>query len=304
VRELLEQHLDVSQDPSLAIRSVYGQWFPWLLLIDSAWAAKQSANIFPIDDSLKDFFNAAWNAYIIYCDPYNNVFEVLQRQYALAVERLQASRTGQSIYDSEMRLAEQLMTFYWRGRLDAEENKTTLINFWKKASPEVRGNAIEHIGRSLYNYKKTFPPVILERLKSLWEERLTIAKTSTAPESHKYEMREFGWWFASNAFEDNWTIEQLLEALRIGGKIELEDEVLKTLDDLVQSMPNKIIECLELMVKGDREGWGIYGWRDQANSILTKALKTDAASAAEDFIHYLGSRGYLEFRELLKIKAQ
>jgi hypothetical protein len=41
VREVLEAHLDPANDPSLAIRAVYGQWFPWLVLLDRAWAEAQ-----------------------------------------------------------------------------------------------------------------------------------------------------------------------------------------------------------------------------------------------------------------------
>ena len=33
VRDLLEAHLDPENDPSLAVRAVYGQWFPWIHLV-------------------------------------------------------------------------------------------------------------------------------------------------------------------------------------------------------------------------------------------------------------------------------
>src|SRR5262249_34581 len=39
VREVLETHLDPALDSSLAIRSVYGQWFPWLVFLDEKWAS-------------------------------------------------------------------------------------------------------------------------------------------------------------------------------------------------------------------------------------------------------------------------
>ena len=32
LREVLDQHLDPGCDPSIAVRSIYGQWFPWLVL--------------------------------------------------------------------------------------------------------------------------------------------------------------------------------------------------------------------------------------------------------------------------------
>src|SRR5260221_10835827 len=40
-------------DSSAAIRSVYGQWFPWLVLLDPNWARASVARIFPADDESK-----------------------------------------------------------------------------------------------------------------------------------------------------------------------------------------------------------------------------------------------------------
>jgi hypothetical protein len=61
VREVLEAHLDPTLDPSLAIRSVYGQWFPWLVLLDPQWASAHVPNIFPQNKPLRDLRDAAWD---------------------------------------------------------------------------------------------------------------------------------------------------------------------------------------------------------------------------------------------------
>ncbi|MCU4139055.1 MAG: ATP maltotriose and DNA-dependent transcriptional regulator MalT, partial [Thermodesulfobacteria bacterium] len=51
VKAVLEKHLNPSYDPSLAIRSVYGQWFPWLVYLDRKWAKEKVSQIFPIENS-------------------------------------------------------------------------------------------------------------------------------------------------------------------------------------------------------------------------------------------------------------
>jgi hypothetical protein len=38
VEVVLDKHLGPNIDSSAAIRSVYGQWFPWLVLLDPNWA--------------------------------------------------------------------------------------------------------------------------------------------------------------------------------------------------------------------------------------------------------------------------
>ncbi len=74
---------------------------------------------------------------------------------------------------------------------------------------------------------------------------------------------------------------------------------IKLPESVAQKMPKETVECLELIVKGDKEGWSTHGFRDEAKLILVRALKTEASISAENVIHYLGSRGYLDFRTML-----
>jgi hypothetical protein len=97
---------------------------------------------------------------------------------------------------------------------------------------------------------------------------------------------------------------QLIEALKISGKMEISESVVEKLASFAQPMPYKAAKCLELLVKGDRDGWDIDMWRGHARIILAAALQSsnkEASKAGENLIHYLGSLGYLEFRDLLKI---
>lgn len=65
-------------------------------------------------------------------------------------------------------------------------------------------------------------------------------------------------------------------------------------------MPEEVIRCLDAIIRGDTEGWGIDEWVGYAREILASAVKDSKARVvAEDLIHYLGSRGYFTFRELL-----
>jgi hypothetical protein len=43
----LESHLDTDQERSLAVRSVYGEWFPQLVLLDYKWASEHVEAVFP-----------------------------------------------------------------------------------------------------------------------------------------------------------------------------------------------------------------------------------------------------------------
>jgi hypothetical protein len=299
VSEVLESHLDISQDSSLAIRAVYGQWFPWLVLLDSKWAQNRVAEIFPTVETLRSFFIAAWETYILYCPPYDNIYDILIEQYKAAVSELSPATEQDRDNDYYNRLAEHLMTYYWRGKLEFNETQGILSKFWAKGTPSLRGYALDYIGRSFYNIEGLVPDDVQNRLRILWEKRLEVAKQVESLENHKAEIVAFGWWFVSGKFDTEWAMSQLLEALAVAKKVEQDHKVVEKLVDVVEVMPKETVECLELIVKGDRKGWRTHGFRDKAKLILAKALKTEASITAENVIHYLGKRGYIDFRSLL-----
>ncbi len=302
VRGVLEAHLDPANDPSLAIRAVYGQWFPWLVLLDRAWAAAQILRIFPADRT--DLRGAAWETYIVFCRPYDNVFEVLEPEYSRAVERLgdTARSVGHHLGDPEAHLAEHLMVFYGRGKLTLDAPPNLLAGFFEKAPGLIRGRAIEFIGRSLRDEKGQIPAVVLQRFSALWERRIERARAG--PGDSVDELANFGWWFVSKKFDEAWAIHQLGEALRLAKKAEPDHMIAETLAEVAVRRPREAVECLAALVEADREGWGILGWDKQARAILAVAMGSGDRAAQEvgtTLIHRLGVLGRLEFRDLLRV---
>ena len=295
VREVLEAHLDPAQDPSLAVRAVYGQWFPWLAQIDPDWASTHAARVFPQDQEGEVFFEAAWSTYIAFCRPYDNVLEVLRPFYRLAVDRIGGWRDDMWWRAApDERLAKHLMAFYCRGKLSLDDSLFAL--FWEKAPDAVKAHAIEFVGQ----VKEDIPEETLDRLKRLWERRLAAAKQAQRASDFEEEIAAFGWWFVSGKFDTEWVIEQLVEALQIVGKAEPDHMVVEKLAEIVENYPLEAVESLRMIFKSDHEGWFILGCRRYARNILEVALQDVAVrQKAERLIHYLGSRGYLEFRDLL-----
>ena len=301
VRQVLDEHLDIDQEPSLAIRSVYGQWFPWLMLLDGNWATQNVAKIFPHDEALSDLRSAAWESYIRYCSAYDNVFDLLHEEYSYAVEQSNIACSERQLTEG---LAEHLMTFYWRGKLHLDEPRGLLALFYTEVSDVIRGYTIEFVGRSLRNTEDAIEPQILNRLQLLWERRLQAARAATPPASYASELAAFGWWFVSAKFDDSWAITQLKEVLELVGKIEPEHLVVERLTVLADAMPATAVEFLRLLLEGDNAIWRIYGWHDEARTILTTALQggnDQTRQVAIAVINRLGEQGYLEFRELLSV---
>lgn len=303
VREVLEAHLDPAQDHSLAIRAVYGEWLPWLALLDRGWTAANVGKIFPDTVDQRDLRDAAWEAYVIFCQPYNDAFDVLKREYARAVGRIGTVATDKRHHgDPDQHLAEHLMVFYWRGKSDLSEQGGLLEGFYEKASDSLRAHALEFIGRSLRNTDGTVEAEVLEPLRSLWVMRLDTARQAPNLAAHSGELSAFGWWFASGKFDNVWAVEQLIAVLSVTRKIDADWLVLERLTRLAEIMPKEVVRSVSLMIEGDLEVWTIHGWLKELRAILSITIRgsdLDARKATVEIVNRLGAKGFLEFRDLL-----
>lgn len=304
VRRVLETHLDLAQDPSLAIRSVYGRWFPSLTCLDMEWTKNHVRAIFPHGDSLRRYRDAAWDTYLVFCHPYTVVFDVLQEEYGNAIEQLGTPGTTRfaSNCTTANHLAEHLMVFYWQGKLPLDDATGLLTRFHEKATDALRGEALEFVGRSLGRPDEALPEEISVRLKKLWEKRLATITASGIPADHTGELAAFGWWFVSRKFDDAWTMSQLLGVLSLVQKAEPDHLVVERLVALAATMPLEAVQCLTMMVQGDNEGWNVGGWRDDSRKILATAIgsgNSSAAQAAIDLVNRLAARGMPDYKDLL-----
>jgi hypothetical protein len=116
-------------------------------------------------------------------------------------------------------------------------------------------------------------------------------------------LSEFAWWFTSGVFDETWSLKQLVASLRLSGRTDSSHLVLGRLAVAAESQPLLAVQALQLMIRGDTEGWTVLGWRDEIRAVLTTVLGQEDAAAikvAEDVIHDLGARGYRDFRDLLR----
>jgi hypothetical protein len=295
VREVLEYHLDIQHDPALAIRAVYGRQFPRLLFLDKNWTTSKVSLIFPIDESLQDFREVAWQTYIVYCHAYNDVFDVLREEYANAIEHLSETPSKWRLMSSpQERLAEHLMQLYWRAKLTITD--PIVVHYFEKASDTLRQAALAFVGRALLNEKDVIPSEVLDRLRSLWETRMQAAQ------SHPVELSAFGWWFASAKFEPDWALKQLLAVLQRTGQVEGEYQTINQLQKLASEFPEPVVDCLSLIFTGQRDPVMFIAYSDQVRSILSSVVGNESSSAqnkAGILINRLTAAGHIEFKDLL-----
>ena len=297
---LLERHLDTTHDPSLTIRSVFGQWFPWLCLLDTGWAESHREAVFPGGEDDEARWEAAWVSYILYCRPYNNVVEILRPVYTRAVERLADARDEQNHRnDPSEKLAEHLMICYGRGIFLLRER--VVQRFFEIAPATVRSHAMHFVGWSLNREEKDVPNEVLKRFQELWESRLSACRNMPHGECER-ELRAFGWWYAAHCFPLGWALKQLFETLKLCPRVEADAMVLEKLAEDVDSDPDTVMRCVELLAGGDTEGWAISGGRDHLCTIFSKVLRANElalVTRVRTVINRLTERGFLEFGRLV-----
>jgi hypothetical protein len=307
VQTLLERHLDAASDPSLAIRSVYGKWFPWLVLTDPKWASANAWRIFPIEIENEALWAAAWDAYVVFNQPFDDVLTVMQETYRHAIGQLRhptAENRKRYVSDPAHNLAEHLVLFYGRGKLDLAEGGL-IRSFFESAGPTIRKHAIWFIGNSLAQPSLSLPREVLERFSALWNWRLTMVQAAdvTVRPGLVGELAGFSSWFSAGVFPDEWALAQLLEITTLGVTLEHADVVIERLAITAKVYPLQSVHALAAVVRSDKEGWVLMGLETEPMEVLRTALKSsseDARSAAMALIHELGSRGMFGFRQLLE----
>ncbi len=302
VQQALEEHLDIAREPSLAIRSTYGRYFPWLHYIDPMWTQHSVQRIFPVEEHLAAYRAAAWDAYLMFCLPYDALLPVLEQQYLVAVRALstpdQSKKHGLLARE---RLAEHLMSYYSRDKIAL--NADVLATFFQTAPDELRGRAISFLGRSLAQKPEApIDEVTLDRLRALWEARVQAAREAVNVKEYREELAHFGWWFSSRRFTPSWMFEQLRNVLTLVEHIDPEFKVAEALEALGPEFPVECVQSARLMAQADREGWEIFGNAERFKGILIAAINSGNPAAkvsADNLIQYFVSRGHFDFRALL-----
>lgn len=307
VRGVLDAHLDVEHEPTLAIRSLYGHYLPLLAALDLEWLRANLKRILPegTDDSRR--FAVAWGGFACFNRPNPTLLPELSYAYRRAITEIGQPNTYYRHYSPpEDDLAEHLMVYYWLGIIGFESQDGLLRAFYEKSPDNVRGHAMWFVGTSVAQWDESTPEEPFERLKQLMDRRLADARGSASPASFEKELSNFGWWFQSEKFEESWVLDTLLAVLRITKKAGGELEVVKLLAKRCHREPIKCVSCLRLMVEGDAERWLLLGVENDAMELLRVALGSnipDAVLGARRLIEELIARGNFGFRMLLTERA-
>lgn len=296
VRGVLEwQVAPENRDPgALAIIGSRARLFYW---IDSEWLKDYADRLFLLNSAEAEGW-AAWNGFLVWVQPHIEFLRLFRKQFEQTVRAAKDVEVTQQNREQPMlRFGVHLVILYGRGEIGLEPG-SLFRQFLENAKPAIRSYAIEFVGDSLDRDEK-LPPEVIQRFMQLWDwywERYGPSDVANDPSSGM-----FGRWFASGQFPPDWSLSRLNAFVHVVPTPEPDSLIMEHLAGIAGEDVKLAVNILEELVQGDKEGWRVYGWRDDAKKILDLAMKSDVVRvAAEHLINELGRRGYVEFGELLK----
>jgi len=294
VVEELDLHLDPTKEPSLAVHSIYGKWYPQLYGLDKEWALARREAIFPASDTIR--LDSAWNAYLAFSRVYADIYQALHSVYEHALKRVRTQPSElKTLVDPDERLGGHLVLLYRHGEIELDGGH--LEAFFAAADAELRFQVLSAAVRGLDDLEEADQEDACTSLSRLWDWRVDHQEH---PAEGK-ELSAFCWWFIKDAFDDAWAVQQLAFSLNGGAELELDGHVLKKLLRLVPSHTEIVLECVEAIAKDQRNlRWGIY--REEMEEILKIGLSSSDGQnrmKAEELVHSIGAQGFFGLRDLL-----
>lgn len=296
VRTVLQAHLQPEQDPSLAIRTVYGQWLPWLALLDEKWVIENASQIFPRAPELSRFRDAAWDTYVCWCPPYDSVYQAVRSEYEEAVERVPTKRnTGRGNDERpELHLAQHLVVLWWR----ATAPRALLDRWFDLADDELAAGAMNYVGEALNNTEGDADPEALARIQELWDSRFEAI--SNQPDAHPLECQAFASTFASGKLDDDWSLAGFETALRWNPPGWHSWHAVQRLADIAAALPAAATRLALKMLKDAPNDWDYMHWSQPIQSLLEATADVSDGEIRENrsaIIDHYVVRGDLEFRK-------
>ena len=299
--DLMERLLNPDYEPTQTLRAVFGENISALFYLNKKWAKDKLEQIFPEDSNQRNLWKAAWEAYIIYDRIYDDVYSALKKQYNAAINKLLSPNISDL---AKEKLSEHLIIAYlWE--MEGIEEGSLLELFFKKAYSKNRGHAIWFIGRELeYAEKwKEDRDKVIKRIEIFIKWRIEEAKItkSEAKEKNVEELSKYGLCFISGQLDKEWAINTLVEILEIiDGKIELETQVIDEIKKYTNDYPLLGLKAINLIVKGDKEGWGVAASRIKIIEILEEARThhsyDELKEIINDLVGELTKKGYFDFK--------
>ncbi|MBW3569394.1 hypothetical protein KY385_04655 [Candidatus Parcubacteria bacterium] len=293
-----------------AIMFMFGRYLATFYYRDAKWIHGLLPKIFPIADSKKLLYVAAWEGYIS-----NNLFKELfgdpefQKLYTRGLSlRRSMDSTREFFKDPEEGIATHLALAYAHYS-DFGFGHPLFKTFWSKGTEKHHSEFIGFIGRKYLSKNESEGAInheteIKQRLDKLWDWILDNYK-------HTKSLTEFGYWTRSEpqVFELSWLADHIKRTLEVtGGELDWDYGLQKNVVNLAESSPKDTLDILrwsllEFGVRKEAKRRPIFFETEwyEAFAILYKNQGEDIRNSTYELIDDLIREGGSQFWPLKKI---
>ena len=304
VRRVLEYHASPSRETSFAIHSVYGRWLSVLVALDSSWVKSVLPDIFPTDDGLSDYWQAAWDSYILFDRPTRLTFEALGQQYRRAFRETLSSRDERHARDRTQSTAQHVTLYYLWGLIALTDEDSLLQCFLREAPDNARAEMTTFAGRILRiddsNGSDAISAAQVELLMDLWIQR---RNRIAGKESHsQHELAAFAWWCGAHLLEAEWWLPQLDWVTSSAVAPDPDFLVLESLSSAASVDPVTTARVLLRLLDLTSRPWTFSGHQDDVKEVVSKIMSSRESAAqllGRRLIHELGARELADLSDLL-----
>ena len=295
VEQVLTRHLDVTIDPSRAIRAIYGEWLFHLHRMNGAWVEAHVEEIFPAD--YPDLADAVLHTYLAwgqFMTPELN--RLLTPQFERAIESFSATADA----DEEKtpayvrHVAQRVTAMYLHGEIELADS--LLAKVYARADEATRAHAISLVPSIIDGAEEARRPAMRERGIALWNWRLAAAGDA--------EIRGFGHWMDRDDYDPAWRLQQLRYVLERIGVVDSNYQIAETLGALAERFPGETLHCVRLLVGASMDAMRVHRlmYRGDLQRVIHAARTSgdhEMQKEATVFANALVARGFQQFREVL-----
>jgi len=221
------------------------------------------------------------------------MYELLTPAMLAAIDvgdALVAGWKGES--DPLPRIGEWVIDAFVFGHIDSKD--PVFDDFFSKASPEIRGDALGKIAWSFFRASSVEDP-IRDRFATLWDDRIRHVREH--PGDHK-ELVGIYWLAKSSSFSSEWWLPRLREALELEPTVATERYMIgKELAQASTTAPAAALAVLKLLLgqRTERGGVAFDLSRHAIPVVIANAMMSpdeDLKSEAETYMNELGAQGH------------
>ncbi len=302
IQEILDEKLDLTVDPSLAVHSVFGAFVPQLHFLSHEWLENNLLKIFPEDKDMDTFWKAAWDAYIFASNVYRDVFKLLIPQYQRGLRLLSQPQDEEKHFSVSPyeRLAQHIMFAYLAGLTDFDHENKLLDLFFENAPDSIRAQGVFWLSQVLENDKPSADDILWQKCWMLWQKRLEYAETQEVSRNTQ-EISDYLRWLANSPVDLDTLFPTLQKSVKYFHDRFDARQLIEYASKHSDQYPFYAVTLLQMAILSAKEVW-LMPKDEDVEHILRAAMVSkneEARVIAIDIINYEGERGNFRWKFLL-----